>query len=596
MKHPSESAAPVTAPPQELLEGEAAKGRLSQWYATAICGNDITSSCLYVAAIATVYAQALAPLALLIVAGILYLYRKIYTEVVEALPLNGGAYNCLLNSTRKFSAALAACLTLLSYLATAVISAKTAAEYISSLMPSVPAMEVTVLILAIFAGLTIIGITESSRVALAIFIFHLTSLTLILGVGVTYLLSHSGAWAQNWQFLRHEVHWPTALFFGVSASLLGVSGFESSANFVEQQQPGVFRLTLRNMWVAVLIFNPLISLMALSLLPIPEIVDHRDHLLSFIGLLTGGKPLHTLVVIEAGLVLSGAVLTSFIGVTGLVHRMTLDQCFPQFLLKTNRRGTHHRIVLAFLLLCISILYITRGQLLQLAGVYTISFLGVMTLFGIGNILLKINRQELKRTYRAGWSTVILGVAATSVGIIGNVILDYKFLIYFALYFIPAVLVVGLMYARIPILKTVLTLINEMLQRAFIWREQVIEAIMDITNIRLVLFIRGGALLRLTKAFDYIQRNESSRTVLVVNLYREHNPAEQEEIIKSLKIMEELFPDLKIEYLPREGQFGPKMVETLSRELKVPKNNMFIGAPEAKHRFSLEDLGGVRVIF
>lgn len=80
--------------------------------------------------------------------------------------------------------------------------------------------------------------------------------------------------------------------------------------------------------------------------------------------------------------------------------MTLDQCFPQFLLKSNRRGTYHRIILVFMSLCISILYLTGGRLLSLAGVYTISFLGVMTLFGIGNILLKINRRELKRTYRA----------------------------------------------------------------------------------------------------------------------------------------------------------------------------------------------------
>jgi amino acid transporter len=591
-----EAAAPTVTPPQELLEGEAGKERLGQWYATAICGNDITSSCLYVAAIATVYAHALAPLALLIVGGILYLYRKIYTEVVEALPLNGGAYNCLLNSTRKFSAALAACLTILSYLATAVISAKTAAEYLETLIPFLPPMEVTTTILIIFAGLAILGITESSRVALIIFIFHMSALTLLMVVGSIFLIHNGGAWGQNWQSLTREVHWPTALFFGVSASLLGVSGFESSANFVEQQQPGVFRLTLRNMWVAVLIFNPLISLLALQILPIPEIVKHHDDLLSFVGLLTGGKLLHTLVVIDAGLVLSGAVLTSFIGVTGLVHRMTLDQCFPPFLLKRNRRGSHHRIILAFMGLCISILYLTGGRLLQLAGVYTISFLGVMTLFGIGNILLKINRQELKRTYRAGWITVILGVIATSVGIIGNVILDYRFLIYFALYFIPAALLVSVMYARIAILKAVLMVINEMLQRAFIWREQVIEEIMDITNIRLVLFIRGGRLPRLTKAFDYIHRNESSRNIWVVHLYKEHNLEEEEEIQRSLKILEELYPDLKIEYFPRQGQFGPKMVDTISMELKVPKNYMFIGAPEAKHQFSLEDLGGVRVIF
>ena len=61
--------------------------------------------------------------ALLIVASVLYLFRKIYGEVVGALPLNGGAYNALLNTTSKRVASLAACLTLLSYMATAVISA-----------------------------------------------------------------------------------------------------------------------------------------------------------------------------------------------------------------------------------------------------------------------------------------------------------------------------------------------------------------------------------------------------------------------------------------------------------------------------------------
>ena len=66
--------------------------------------------------------------------------------------------------------------------------------------------------------------------------------------------------------------------------------------------------------------------------------------------------------------------------------------------------------------------------------------------------------------------------------------------------------------------------------------------------------------------------------------------------ESLNVMEALHPNLKITYLPRVGKFGPEMVESLSKELRVPKNNMFIGAPEAKHKFSLEDFGGVRVIF
>jgi hypothetical protein len=77
--------------------------------ATAICGNDITSSCLYVSALALVYAGRWAPVALLMVAGVLYLFRSIYAEVIGALPLN---------TTSKFRASLAACLTVLSCMAT----------------------------------------------------------------------------------------------------------------------------------------------------------------------------------------------------------------------------------------------------------------------------------------------------------------------------------------------------------------------------------------------------------------------------------------------------------------------------------------------
>lgn len=91
----------------------------------------------------------------------------------------------------------------------------------------------------------------------------------------------------------------------------------------------------------------------------------------------------------------------------------------------------------------------------------------MTLFGIGNILLKINRKELKRTYRASWLTVIVGVLATTVGIVGNIIIDPYFLFYFAVCFIPAVLLVRVMYARIPILRAFLGVANELRGRIFV---------------------------------------------------------------------------------------------------------------------------------
>ena len=157
--------------------------RLNELEATAICGNDITSSCLYVSALTILQAGKWAPLALLIVAAVLFLYRKIYAEVVGALPLNGGAYNALLNTTSKKFASLAACLTLLSYMATAVISASEAMHYVHSLWHGLPVIPATIILLAAFMVLTIMGIGESARVAVFIFITHIATLLLLLGVG-----------------------------------------------------------------------------------------------------------------------------------------------------------------------------------------------------------------------------------------------------------------------------------------------------------------------------------------------------------------------------------------------------------------------------
>ena len=51
----------------------------------------------------------------------LYLNRRVHVmQAGTAIPLNGGAYNLLLNTTSKNVASLAACLTILSYTATAV--------------------------------------------------------------------------------------------------------------------------------------------------------------------------------------------------------------------------------------------------------------------------------------------------------------------------------------------------------------------------------------------------------------------------------------------------------------------------------------------
>ncbi|MFQ5793043.1 MAG: APC family permease, partial [Acidobacteriota bacterium] len=503
-----------------------------------------------------------------------------------------------LRSFPDFStASLAACLTILSYMATAVISANVAMHYVGSPWQGFPVRWATIALLGLFMALTIIGIVESSRVAVAIFITHLFSLTLLLIVGAIFLLTHeTGVFTANLQAPTASL--PKALFFGFAAAMLGISGFESSANFVEEQGENVFPRTLRNMWIAVSVFNPLMALLALTLVPIREVVDHQETLLAHMGALAGGGWLSSLISLDAALVLSGAVLTSFVGVTGLIRRMTLDRCLPQFLLKTNRRGTTHRIIIGFFLLSVSVLFITEGQLAALAFVYTISFLSVMALFGLGNILLKVKRARLPRPSRASWPVLLLGVAAVLAGLVGNAVMKPAHLGDFFVYFVPTVLVVMIMLGRIWILKVCLFFIRAISESIADLTGRTAGAIRgkidEINSQQVVFFTRGDQLHNLNEAMLYVRNNEHTNRVKVVTVVEKDSEVPAR-LKRDLKFLDEAYPEIDIEFVVEHGEFGPKLIRELSRKWKIPANFMFIASPGDHFVYGLAELGGVRLI-
>jgi len=571
---------------------------LGTWRATAICGNDITSSVLYVSALCAAQAGVLAPLVLGIVAGVLYLFRKVYAEVGSALPLNGGTYTVLLNTTNKRVAAGAACLTLLSYIATAVISASEAMHYLHHIVPLLPVFLATVGVLSLFALLGIIGISESAAVALVIFLFHMLTLTALTAVCAVVVVRDPSLLVANWQ-LPSVDNVGHALFFGFAAAMLGISGFESSANFIEEQKAGVFPKTLRNMWLAVAIFNPLISLLSLGLLPLAQIREVPPDLLARMGEVSFGPSLGMLVSVDAVLVLSGAVLTSFVGVTGLMRRMALDRCLPQFLLQENRlRGTNHWIPLVFLAACVSILAITAGEIEALAGVYTLAFLSVMALFAVGNMLLKSTRGKLPRDVRAGWPTVTFALLAVLIGLVGNILLDPITVEIFQAYFAATVTVVALMFLRRQILKGLLFVSVAIVERIGVDGGPVHAAILRelhrINETAMVYFTDGDDLVTLNQAILYVLANEQTSRLKVVHVYQSEEQIPPD-LAGRLKLIDHLYPQLRVDFVAVKGEFGPELVEAISRRLQVPKNQMFIGTPGDRFPHRIEDLGGVRVV-
>ena len=572
--------------------------KLNELQATAICGNDISSSCLYVSALTILYAGQFAWISLLIVALLLFFFRKIYGEVVGAIPLNGGAYNVLLNTSTKRLASFAATLTVLSYMATAVISATEAMHYLNGVIPLFSVTISTIIILVAFTGIAVLGIGESAYVAVVIFLFHLCTLGLLVATAAWFLFKNGFEVLQiNWHMPIASGSMSNALFFGFAAAMLGISGFESSANFVEEQKHGVFPKTLRNMWAVVSFFNPLLALLVICIIPLSQVGAHQESLLAFLGKTTGGAWFALLISIDAVLVLCGAVLTSFVGVSGLLERITLDRILPNFFLKKNNHGANYRIIIAFFILCVSVLFVTHGNLPALAGVYTFSFLLVMGLFGLGNLLLKFKRKKLPRPERANAFIVIIAVMLIAVAFIGNMRLNLHSFYTFINYLIPAILIVALMLNRAFILK----LLIELLEHFYIYLRKVVvmsnhyllNLTRRISSQEFVFFTKGDNVAVLNKVMQYVQDNETTKRLKIVNIKKE---GENNDLLRQdLKVLDRAYPEIDIEFLEITGVFGPEIIEELSQKWNIPKNFMFIGSPGDRFSYRVAELGGVRLI-
>ncbi|TMW69546.1 hypothetical protein Poli38472_001702 [Pythium oligandrum] len=653
--YPGQGTAKDLEVPQDQLQllrktAEEKPHQLGEWMSTSICGNDILSSVLYSSGQVAVKAGKLAPIPMMLVSLVLYFFRFIYEEVVTAIPLNGGSYNVLLNTTSKRVASFGAALGILSYLATAVVSSTSAVHYLS-VEVDLPLVGSTVGLLFVFAVLNLMGIGESAVVAFGIFMHHIVVLSVLSVSCITYVAKNPGVFRENMNSPLPDIDFAgsvidsnvgAAIFFGFSAGMLGITGFESSAQFVEEQKPGVFRKTLRNMWAFASGFNTVLSFMAIGVLPMNEIYEKKDTVLAEMGRTSAGHWLELWVAIDAFIVLSGAVLTAYVGITGLVRRLSCDRVLPAFLTKQNPwRKTNHFIILLFFIIASSLVIVLKADNSILAGVYTYAFLGLMALFSFGCMVMKAKRAEIPRDVHAPWWTCIFGFVFVIIGIFGNLLGDPKVLMYFALYLIVVVAIMMFMLERVTILKLVLavmkslfpspstrsdegqervhiqshlsastSLLDAMAQDASDMQRTgarggrtITKAILDINDAPIVFFCKHPDMTIINKAILYVRKNEQTSNLLVVHMYNDDVDGGMEsgssmetrkEFENIIALFGHIYPKLKIDFVSLHGLFEPATVKWVSETMHVPTNMMFIAQPGDKSVHKVATLG-LRVI-
>jgi hypothetical protein len=283
--------------------------------------------------------------------------------------------------------------------------------------------------------------------------------------------------------------------------------------------------------------------------------------------------------------------------------MALDRILPQYFLKKNRRGSSYRIILIFLFLTISVLLITQGDVKLLAGVYTISFLSVMALFGIGNILLKVKRNQLPRPEKASWLAIFIAIGAVIIALIGNVLMKPNEgipsnLTVFLEYFIPAIIFISVMLNRTLLLKLLLKLIHSVFDpfRNLVLRtdKKIVSVIDDINSQEFVYFTKDDDVETLNKVMLYIQRNEHTRNLKVVTALKNGNEITTQ-FRNDINVVDREYPLIKIEFIELDEYFGPELIKVLSKRWGIPINFMFIGSPGDRFPYKVEELGGVRLI-
>jgi hypothetical protein len=222
----------------------------------------------------------------------------------------------------------------------------------------------------------------------------------------------------------------------------------------------------------------------------------------------------------------------------------------------------------------------------------------MALFGVGNILLKVKRSRLPRSIVASWPSVFMAIAAVLSALVGNIVLNPAYLRVFLGYFVPAILVVGIMLGRIEIMRVMLFAIRSVSEAITARTSRAAKAIRkkidQINSQRFVFFTRGDSIANLNEAMLYVRRNEHTNRIRVVTVYADKKeiPAK---LAKDLEFLDQAYPEIDIEYVELEGEFGPELIEKLSKRWRIPTNFMFIGSPGDHFPYRLEELGGVRLI-
>ncbi|PKM97556.1 MAG: APC family permease [Elusimicrobia bacterium HGW-Elusimicrobia-3] len=406
---------------------------ISFWKAAAIVLCDFGSSAYYSGGIAM---RAYGPAFPWFVLGVMLFAGVMLAVYVESCSMfvRGGVYVVVRHAMGKFLAKIAVSSLVFDYVLTGPISAISAGLYISYLAksllemagmhfpfsPNILAVVFGVAVIAYFWKENIKGVKESgdTNVKIVLFVAAIAAVLLVWSFITIYVRGftlppfklefseEALGWSKHFSWLKPIGM--IGIFMAFGHSILALSGLESMAQvYREIEDPKV--PNLKRTAIIVFIFSVLFTgvLTFLSSLIIPaELVagEYSENLLSGLALHLHGPylarlALQILVVISGGLILMGAVNTSFVGANGILNRVAEDGILHDWFRKLHPKyGTTSRIITMVAALQIVIIIISRGNIFLLGQAYAFGVLWSLVFDTLSLVVLRFKEADMEREF------------------------------------------------------------------------------------------------------------------------------------------------------------------------------------------------------
>ncbi|KAK0469330.1 amino acid permease-domain-containing protein [Desarmillaria tabescens] len=571
---------------------------LGQFTASALAGNAVLGSVFYallaVVAVASIYS----PISLFIATMTLFLWRPIMAELGSALPITGAPYSYILNVSTKSFALISAALLLLDYVCTSVVSAATAATYLSGEVDlPFPSFVGAIIVLVLFTIISLSGIRESARLALASLSFHVgTMIVLMVASAIHWGNIGNDQLRENWisnqapstsKLARH-------VFDGWCLGMLGLTGFECVPAYIARIKPGALPLVFRNLHYPAIILNTLIMVLVMAVVPL-EVVLQADNLLSVLAEMSAGRWLRVWVVVDAIIVLCGGVLTGILSACELFEKLTHDHVLPQlFVHPLPFFRSSYVSVLSFAAFSGVIYASTGASLVIMSKIFSLVWLSVMALFPLCLLLLKFNRGRLTRTPKTPVSIVFLTLAVVPTVFAGNIAIDPITFGFFSAYFVFITMLFSITQQKTCLLRWIYWIYDQypVLQRwnaTKLWDNKLMNAMTRLKRKPVCILAKTDEISYLMRMILYVQKNEETSSLNIIH-FAEEEEGIPSELEVNARILDEAFPEITIDLIIVRNSFDPPNVVALAHRLQIPLSLMFMTCPGPAFSYSVADFG------